>query len=232
MTEPTAIRERPIIFSGPMVKAILEGRKTQTRRILLPKPKPETAAIDQRSGEETGLWYTWIKRSGKFGVHHDFNPQAWRCPYGQPGDRLWVRETFWATEGGTYYRADGDECFAACDLNQGGYPRSCQQYPNCDCPKFDAEWKPSIHMPRSACRIILEVTKVRVRHLQDIDEEEAQAEGAPLAGVNSEAGDERNYVEGFQELWDGLNRKRGFAWHTNPWVWALTFKVLEPRPAS
>ena len=194
MTDSAAIRERPIIFSGPMVKAILEGRKTQTRRVL--------------------------KKRGQYTTRKEA-----RCPYGQPGDRLWVRETFMAHSGSWRY------------LASSGFFDSW----------FGQKWTPSIHMPRGASRILLEITGVRVERLQEITEEDAKAEGVPLLiqkmkvtdtkFVDGKLGvfgkiEEATYRGPFRDLWDKLNEKRGFGWRRDPWVWVLTFKMLGPRPAS
>lgn len=209
------MKERPILFSGPMVRAILEGRKTQTRRVV----KRQYVNVDKLDSYTEEM-------------------QLRHCPYGVPGDRLWVRETYlyddcrydrgpmpktapagW--QDAFYYRADG-EC--------------CQQIPECACCELDGKtpWRPSIFMPRWASRITLEITDVRVQRLQDISEDDAQAEGAEhgnLAGVDVDIdGAVWNgaYRRGFHRLWDHINAKRGFGWDKNPWVWALTFKRVTP----
>jgi hypothetical protein len=177
------MKERPILFSGPMVRAILDGRKTQTRRAIRP-PMP------WRDGWGVGL--------GEY-----------NCPYGQPGDRLWVRET-WAPkqwEKGACYRATGD-------LLDTGH---CQ-------------WRPSIHMPRWASRITLEVIGVRVERLQDISEADAEAEGCeplPMCG-GPEVGGYNCYQSGFELLWGSINGKLA-PWSSNPWVWVVEFQRI-PQP--
>ena len=173
--------ERPILFSGPMVRALLEGRKTQTRRVMKPQPKG-MARLD------TGG--SWPLASGS---------EFMRCPYGVPGDRLWVRESWRKADSMTesvFYRADEE-------WNAG------------------AGWKPSIHMPRWASRLTLEVTGVKVERVQEISERDAVAEGMPPS-----VPDQATAVEIFEELWDSINEARGYGWSVNPWVWALTFRVL------
>ena len=186
------MKERPILFSGPMVRAILEGRKTQTRRVVK---------------EPYGLKALWFKALGR--------PAVSQCPYGQPGDRLWVRETWQPGTWGPSYRADFTEESARRCLNP---------------------WKSCIHMPRRFSRITLEVTEVRVQRLQDISEEDAQAEGCHLTAsmTHGERGPgAKSWVEMpkdgfkglFRELWDSINGQRqGCAWADNPWVWAVSFR--------
>lgn len=210
------MKERPILFSAPMVRAILEGRKTQTRRIV--KPQPSWLAENNRV----------INVNGKCGMVESI------CPYGQPGDGLWVRETWapvpmaWIDDGVEHrsdfaYRATGDVI---------------------GCHK----WKPSIHMPRWASRITLEIVSVRVERLQDISEEDALAEGIKgitkdgrtiKYGIPDKDGLPGNDDNGwhwcnwmlsasaaFQELWQEIN---GYdSWEDNPWVWVVDFKRVQP----
>jgi len=178
----TAIKERPILFSGPMVRAILDGRKTQTRRIL--KPQPICTANDN-----------WDIRS----------EGVWKCPYGQPGDRLWVRETWRRHYGSVNYRADHED--------GAGHMR----------------WRPSIHMPRWASRITLEITDVRVQQLQDITVTDIYAEGFDPWGDTqtrtADFGDVSHVYEWYASLWDKINGPG--AWNANPWAWAITFRRVE-----
>ena len=176
--------ERPIIFSGPMVRAILEGRKTQTRRIIrAPKwSDPSRAGVDF---------------PGPFHV----------------GQILWVKETFlpWDASSGVekyIYRATAD------------------------IPAYDGSWKPSIYMPRKASRITLQITDVRIEHLTDITDEDSVAEGMNVIVNTSnavlKAGILGTCIKGqrdmFRKYWDELNKKRGFGWDKNPWVWRIAFK--------
>lgn len=193
------MKEHPILFSAPMVCAILEGRKTQTRRVA---KAPEDARHDRG-----GLaWYSPMQGQDT-GIY----------PKYQPGDRLWVRET-WTNdpEGGFAYRATVDPNWL--DLYSKGL-----------------SWRPSIHMPRWASRITLEVESVRVERLQDISEADARAEGVNKgvfeydcpARTCGKFWSEQTYRNGFNILWDDINAKRGFGWGVNPWVWVVGFKRVE-----
>ena len=209
------MKETPILFSDPMVRAIREGRKTQTRRVMRPQPT-------------TGL---------RFGVPVKGDGQSVRevrCPYGQPGDRLWVREAWdfrsWETDKiRVVYRADGE---------QRDFSPPKDWHPMV----YNYErWRPSIHMPRWASRIDLEVETVRVERLQDISEEDAKAEGAEakrwdelrqfslslLGGVGAPIPKAPQFRYGYYELWNSINAKRGLGWDMNPWVWVLDLKPVE-----
>lgn len=213
----TDIKERPILFSAPMVRAILEGRKTVTRRVCKPQPSAN-AHTTCASGNPMGAWW----ETGK-----DIN----RCPHGQPGDRLWVRETWYCdhfeVQKGPYLqpadmhdldqsREDGELVYAA-----DGLAPYEQEQPT---------WKPSIHMPRWACRILLEITEVRVERLQDITYEQVAAEGVhrgPLREwcASDEGGACHKYpVPAFRDLWQSV----GGSWDANPWVWVVEFKRVTP----
>ncbi len=194
----TETKERPILFSGEMVKAILARQKTQTRRVIKPQPQHWQGVYDFEDG-------TYAI------VGEDYESHPFRCPQGQPGDRLWVMETW-----NTVYR-DGDD-----PLPHGDVPvyRADEEHDE------DAVWKPSIHMPRWACRILLELTDVRAQHVQDISVEDCIAEGCVNEHANTPGAEEATRF-GFRKLWDSINAKRGFGWDTNCWVWAETFKLLE-----
>ena len=226
--------EKPIIFSGQMVKAILEGRKTQTRRVI--KPQPERQGECGYAMDHVPAWYWTSPRfDSGFGVHylHTNEDAAKRlmvtaCPYGQPGGLLWVRETF-ATGPGNH--AWGSLIYRA----SFGAPMKpiCEGY---------TPWRPSIHMPRCASRITLEVTGVRVERVQEISEEDAIEEGIcqrPVT-IDDPKGSRDLFwnfetnkmelddaVESFATLWDSLNKKRGHGWDVNPWCWCISFKRVE-----
>lgn len=219
------MKTHPILMSAPMVRVLLEGRKTQTRRIIkLPTSRGE---------HRRGVWEpSTVGGGGCF--DHKGNPVSecvciWNnrvgttllCPYGQPGDLLWVRET-WGVgtrpcphEGwydGIEYRADESYLTDHDDL-----PCIKVNTPDNVClSDYDPGWKPSIHMPRWASRLTLELTGVRVERLQTISEEDAKAEG--FCTDSDEAG--RIWLA---MLWDKINGAG--AWDANPWVWALTFSV-------
>lgn len=214
-----AMTERPILFSGPMVRALLEGRKTQTRRVVTWQPPEWVGEI------ATGRYHpTKTDRDGEeypgseiFGAYDDQGEWGCRCPWA-PGDLLYVRETF--VDGVVpKYRAD--------------YPDDQTEIivgNNEHLPVWGVAWKPSIHMPKAAARIWLRVTDVRVERLQEITDEDAIAEGVTEFGGQFKgayhAGDHMSGVsarECFARLWDSLNAKRGYGWDVNPWVWAITF---------
>ena len=204
------MNEHPILFSTGMVKVIREGRKTQTRRII--KPQPDKDSIP-----------TLMTQGGCVGFQEYFghlNMPMWCCPYGKPGDHLWVRETWQRCPecGRVVYKASS---------NQNG--KVC---PNCD--EWLGTWKPSIHMFREYSRITLEVVNVRVERLQDITEAGARAEGAEAEKSHrvypsSQAAWVSTYRSGFQTLWNHINES-GFGWDTNPWVWVVEFKRILTRP--
>ena len=192
--------ERPILFSGPMVRAILEGRKSQTRRVLRVPDHPAVAdwvldseyrAAARAPSESVAEQYVSTFPYGRV-----------PCRYGRPGDRLWVRETWRQGNTGVLYRAD--------DI----------------CPS-QQHWRPSIFLKRAACRLVLEVTAVRVERLQDISEADAMAEGVEAVPVrafeHAHTPPPREAVPAYRALWDSLNAKRA-PWSRNPWVWVVEFR--------
>jgi len=231
------MKEHPIIFSGPMVRAILAGQKTQTRRVI--KPQPSQIFYD-RLHTRCPVAYKVEGIKGKEWLKH---------PY-QPGDRLWVRETWnQISLGNKKFGYDIQYWYKADDTDEN----------------FDNKWRPSIHMPRKACRLILEITAVRVERLQDISEEDARAEGVERWGDNwpkdhwnyeeaIKSKDYNNYLwhggtnsrlvdlwpyqysnyhtakDSFSSLWQLINGKRpGCSWMDNPWVWVIELNRVEGR---
>jgi hypothetical protein len=194
MGQPVTGRERPIIFSAPMVRAILDGSKTQTRRVVKwpawAQPHPEVFARDLRDGQE--VWY----------VPGDDQPsKVMRCPYGQPGDRLWVREAWLTVDGeSAFYRAD----YAPDAKGERDHGVS---------------WRSAMFMPRWASRITLEVTGIRVERLQDISEKDANAEGVKHS-LHLPGG--RFARENFAHLWWTIHGDE--SWEANPLVWVVEFK--------
>lgn len=203
------MNEKPILFSGEMVKAILDGRKTMTRRVIKPQP-------DKKLEHLAGAWFTHYWQHN--GLWNDDGKVA-KCPYGQPGDRLWVRETFkgaWkkngrASEYWLTYRADNKKV-----LYRTAYIDDFENWPN--------KWRPSIFMPRWASRITLQITNVRVEHIQGITECDAMFEG--LWNGYTATGPDDYHQRKFAELWNKLNVKRGFGWDANPWVWVIEFQKV------
>lgn len=184
--------ERPIIFNGEMVRAILDGRKTQTRRVIKPQP-PEWASSIDSSTPKMGF----VKfHGGSYNQQKEYGIPT--CPYGKPGDRLWVREAVSRVRrpsGEWMYRAD--------------YPVDIASA---------YKWNPSIHMRRDQSRITLEITDVRVERVQDISADDAKAEGIHILR-------QRDY--GFKRVWDSINAKRGYGWDKNPWVWVVEFRRVD-----
>lgn len=190
---------KPIIFSTPMAQAILGGRKTMTRRVMKPQPKIITADTARRC--PLAFW----------------GDGRWFKPKYQPGEILWVRETWRpAVDGETgirlgsyFYKADGGSGAAFKDPYN--------------------PWRPSIHMPKEAARIFLRVTDVRAERLQEITEEDATYEGCVdtrgfIWSPDNEYNNPHSAREAFKRLWDSLNAKRGYGWEKNPWVWVIAFE--------
>lgn len=230
------MRERPILFSGEMVRAILAGKKTQTRRLVNPQPVrtlPNTKAVGRLDLHRPSGW-KW--RDRVFAVEwSDFAESIKRyCPYGVAGDRLWVRECWRPEEltdgtDGIGFRADNS--FAPIANTAEAAERWVAAAKN----DHSIRWRPSIHMPRWASRINLDVTGVRLERLQDITTEDIAAEGMPIdySVVELPYVLEHEQREAFRELWDGLNAKR-CSWESNPFVWAVSFRrvVCEIQPKA
>lgn len=212
--------ERPILFSGETVRAILDGRKTQTRRVVI-LPGSDRGPLYQPTQRANGMW-------------GDSHCLPFRCPYGQPGDRLWVRET-WGLHGYgnfTYWNRDSIKGRTADDLLA-----SWELAYAADAESVYDHWRPSTHMPRWASRLTLEVTGVRVERLQAISEADAMAEGVRSQGahvvISAETGIERalsgTHRGAFACLWDSIYAARGLGWAVDPWVWVVGYRVVEVR---
>ncbi len=198
------MKERPILFSGPMVRAILVGNKTQTRRVIKPQPvrftNPNWPTHGWREVPHMGGWeVTWHQDSltptqaiGEY------------CPYGKPGDHLWVRETWTALHPGT------DDAMR--EVNP--QPPICSLAYAADERSINGNCRPSIFMTRQHSRITLEVIAIRVQRLQELSQADSRAEGF-------------DSLDGFALLWDRINEKRGYGWHANPWVWAVEFRAVK-----
>ena len=202
------MKERPIIFSTEMVRAILEGRKTQTRRVIKPQPYDAERAI-KRAEEINNL----IRRGAYV-----------RCPYGQVGDRLWVKET-WAT-------LQCEDKVKPSNLNPEIATQAQILYREQlgDNNPYHPNWRSPLFMPRWASRITLEITGLRVERLQDIPLDALIDEGIEVSDELMALPDNRGKYLAIQQLfidlWDKLNAKRGYAWDSNPWVWVIEFKRL------
>ncbi|HBU2531793.1 TPA: hypothetical protein MCU09_004056 [Klebsiella pneumoniae] len=233
------MKERGMIFNSEMVRAILDGRKTQTRRIMAPQPADDIERGIFPNPEAIG-WKSSLR-------HKHGSTTAHFCPYGKPGDLIWVRETWgvvsheldedgriqpWTPDrpataihempfgngyysGHAIYAADGDFTWGDDDGYEDG--RSC--------------WKPSIHMPRAASRILLEITDVRVERLNAISQEDAQAEGMELTGWRptysdpDSGGEVWTPYDNFAQLWESIYGEE--SWKANSWVWVIEFKRVE-----
>ena len=218
--------EKPILFSASMIRAILEGRKTQTRRVVRVQPKHNVAGMH------------WVRFGDVFHYPQVCPEIKIKSPYGIDGDEIWVRETFtkiWNQDGCLHDDPyDTTEC--PCEGCHIEYKAdSGSKYP-ADWPDDSTgdpdlpTWKPSIYMPRWASRIQLKVVDIRIERLQDISEADARAEGVLLSGRTCTMY-EGIYRDAFSILWDGINSTRSgglYAWSKNPWVWRVEFSKIKP----
>jgi hypothetical protein len=243
----SSVKARPMLFSAPMVRAILEGRKTVTRRVV------KGGQIPTENLNEKGRlrWSAIGQKDPRYGfivcgetAAECANELATfgRCPYGRPGERLWVRET-WALLGNEDGACvdwndnivKGDESAAAriykasCSVGEYGLwqiPDRAPWKPDTEGVQYEGAWRPSIHMFRWASRILLEITDVRVERLQDISEEQAQAEGVKGMPRCRSLYPTDDYRWPFKDLWNSINGAS--AWDANPWVWVVEFKRVTP----
>lgn len=248
------MKEKPILFNTDMVQAILSGRKTQTRRVL-DCTHPVVTGFEPNGSH--GYWKGTAKSEAVIQQYISTFPFTIKCPFGVVGERLWVRETF--TQGyeatllkdegddmdavSIIYKADGKELYRECPKevaeNWGDW--------SCD-GEGDPVFKPSIHMPRWASRLLLEITAIRVERLNDISEQDAQTEGVEAVSVPDNVPVEGGYTKADRAMWKGYQKnerayrdtaKDSFlslwqsvygakSWSANPWVWVVEFKVIEP----
>ena len=195
------MKERPLLFTGPMVRALLDGSKTQTRRVVKAKHLP------------------WLKNSLTNFLDGKWNQRP--VPYGSPGDRLWVRENGWERPERTakmmregadtwapyYFDADGLSEQESTDFKAWGFKR-----------------RPSIHMPRWGSRLTLEITGVRVERLQDISEADAEAEGIDFIRRAPDVDETLTAKEFYEALWESIHGAG--SWGLNPWVWVVEFEKV------
>jgi len=214
---------KPIIFNSESVKAILDGRKTQTRRVIK-LDSPDNFRYDGINEVNSHIFYDFITPDVVDGLPYPAVDRyhIFPCPYGIPSDKLWVRETFfyeWPTEDPP---EDMRDCRIVYRATEPGYIAEFRE--------FDPEtyrWSPSIHMSKWASRITLEIKGVRVERVQDIAEEDAKAEGvSPGRVLGYGRVGMKSYLEGFIEYWDSINAKRGFGWEMNPFVFVIDFSVV------
>jgi hypothetical protein len=191
------MKERPILFNCGMVRAILAGHKTQTRRVV----KRTAICTDKDTyGDDPNIYW-----------HGDFGTRT-PAPFGNAGDRLWVREA-WKVE--QYF-----DLLKPSEIPFG----AAVQYAATD-HLFVGKRRPSIFMPRWASRITLEINNVRIEPLQAISRGDAMAEGCPFPNLNGPEVGKTDPVEWFRNLWDSINEKGGYGWHSNPLVWVVEFKL-------
>ncbi len=215
----TTPKDRPILFSGAMVRAILDDRKTQTRRIVKPQPTQPLAGhvIYSTDEKQSGTW--------RFATNDNHEGEYRRCPYGLPGDRLWVRETFTELRSNHYHDSGPREKlieYAGRVVRNGIEYRvdaTSDETERCR-EELGYQWKPSIFMPRWASRITLEVTTVRVERLQEITEADAQLEGFAQSNTTLARSE-------FIRTWKLINGVS--SWSANPWVWVVSFKRVTQK---
>lgn len=235
------MKERPILFSAEMVRAILGGRKTQTRRVVSPPPPKDWSPmpkLESNTGRQCDA-----EHCGAWSHEGDADTDIRHCPYGTPGDRLWVRETFvvesnFNLDSEANYPPpfnDGRPIKRESDPEWGNYWKQCHyratdELPDLIDPNTDKQcgWKPSLYMPRWASRLTLEIVKVRVERVQDISGRDVWAEGVDNGASNPAMGVRWENMQRmtFEKLWDSINAKRGFGWNTNPWVWVIEFRRI------
>lgn len=210
----TEIKERPMLFNGEMVNAVLNGSKNQTRRVI--------------KGVEGGDWL-------KGASCHVFDAKH-KCPYGKVGDELWVREKWkydgftdggipfikYAADGAVEYKEPSDDW---CERVQDIWAELSDPK-NYDIEKkaMDHKWRPSIHIPRWASRTQLKITNIRVERVQEISEEDCLGEGVFIDLKNAFAVKPPKLRDKFKELWDSINKESGYGWKVNPYVWVVDFE--------
>lgn len=226
-------RELPILFNTEMVRAILAGKKTCTRRLPNKRVREEYFAYDDWANTVGG---SGIKKLSEKEFYEQYPPYS-------PGDILYVRETWTEECGKYYYRSDYDSDYLdPCETLSGGYPASCRNHPGCygcTATSMRIHWHPSIHMPKEAARIWLRVVDVQLERLQDISNDEAIAEGAQGIECNHVNADScgctdcmnTGWIEppivGFMQIWDGTIKKSEldlYGWKADPWVWVIEFE--------
>jgi hypothetical protein len=225
------VKECPIIFSAPMVRAILEGRKTQTQTRRVVKPHPQ---VTEQRLRELGAWAEGFTLSEQVNAAFQSGCIDAKCPYGQPGDRLVVRETWqyadWTEDGMPWIRYRADQATRLIeDTPEDWSERLTDAWASLSVPEnyaldnraADRRWRPAIYMPRWASRILLEVTGVRVERLRDISAEDARAEGViPFVADHLPAA----WTGSFERLWKSINGPG--SWDANPWLWVVEFRKV------
>ena len=223
--------EKPIIFSGEVVRAILDGRKTQTRRVINFPARaytPDLSWIASVNPDGAGGWVAW----GPNPVTDDFSRTAYpysggiKCPYGKPGDLLWVRETWLEMDRGGWCDPSKpkwwfDDCYNR--VNAIAYRANCDAESEKIRREYGYKWRSPIVMPRWASRLTLSIVDVRVERVQDITHFGAMSEGITYDYASPGGGT----IMQFAKLWDSINAKRGYPWGSNPWVWVIEFEKVQ-----
>lgn len=212
-------KETGILMQGAMVRALLSGAKTQTRRLVKPQPGKGVVGVTRARDPDPDAAAEWWWLDGADAGSASMAMDPFTCRYGGPGDRLWVRETFAKIPGQTRPWIETDY--------RATYTHGDRMGDHLGLKKL---WTPAIHMPRAACRILLELTDVRVERLQDITEADAAAEGIKpypnhpgrwisehRPGLNFPSA-----IAAYRDLWESINGAD--SWAANPWVWVLSFK--------
>lgn len=236
------MKERPILFNTEMVQAILKGCKTQARRVL----KNQPAWVDTPEGSISSSGWTYQDPKKKVTLRHWNERESFvqelskYCPLGCVGDRLWVRETFTQGYDSTLLKSEGDDIDAVSIIYKADGAEIYRECPkevaenwgdwSCD-GEGDPVFKPSIHMPRWASRLLLEITAVRVERLNDISKADANKEGGPkghpsIDKVSIGLGFKDWPRSWFAQTWAWIYGAD--SWAANPWVWVIEFKVVEP----
>lgn len=210
------MKERPILFQGEMVRAILRtvNPKTQTRRALKVQPIDVLPMNDDKRGKE------WV---GLMTREPEPKGTVFRCKFGQPGDRLWVRET-WCDLRDVRTDDPGLQAIQTGALYRADYPGDTLFHD--DRPEEPIRWRPSIHMPRHKCRTVLDIVNIRVERLQAITESDAIKEGVTICERHANGYCAGEYlppaVRAYRELWEAINGAG--SWDANPWVWVIEFR--------
>jgi len=234
--------EHPIIFSTDMVKAILDGTKTMTRRVLKPQPDLGLDPFESYSHIEVGKYHpALVDKDGElypgdeiFGAYTDDGEWGWKCSYGQVEDRLGVKETHyrygrWIKNGYTKTGKQAWKFFATTGEVRYFDDRPFKLYPGKNrewvSERKYSEWykRPSIFLPKKYIRTWLEITDIRAERVQEITYGDCMKEGLGMSAIDYRPGWD---VSKFKELWDSLNAKRGYDWEANPFVWVISFKVV------
>lgn len=201
-------KEHPIIYSTPMIKAYMEDRKTMTRRVMKPQPK-----MIHEIFQHQGYVYAQTEL-----LERDKNllNGCVRCPYGQPGDALWIRQTFFANLGKLLFTKE--------ELSRLKNDKEFNELAQSSGLQIDVKWTPAIFMPRKWSFYTQTITSIRVERLQDITEEDAEKEGIEFVLTHKTRRDQ------FATLWDSINAKRGYPWASNPWIWVISYPKYSEEP--